>query len=222
MISEWQLAVEQVVVPATTNGARVLGFTSPVAGAGVTSFSRAVAATLARSGADVLYVDLAAPLRKNAHPRAANAPAWKEAVSDRAASGLQVTAPANLDARFYFNNVRWLRGEFVRMLRTYSNIVVDIGPLLGDEADRVNALAAATACDSVALICPRSALTQQDLARALQMTGSTGVNLIGTIINDKNYTPPGDEIAVVVRRWSPSAKFGRYLADKISGAELLR
>ena len=195
MISEWQVAVEQVVVPATTNGARVLGFTSPGASAGVTSFSRAVAATLARSGADVLYVDLATPLRKNVHSRAANAPAWKEAVNDRAASGLQVTMPANLDARFYFNNVRWLRGEFVRMLRTYSNIVVDIAPLLGDEPDRVNALAAATACDSVALICPRSVVTQQDIARALQMTSSTGVNLIGTILNDKGYTPPREEIA---------------------------
>jgi hypothetical protein len=54
------------------------------------------------------------------------------------------------------------------------------------------------------------------------MTNSTGVNLIGTIINDKGYTPPREEMADVVRRWSPSAKLGRYLAEKISGSELLR
>lgn len=223
MINEWQRAVEQVVVPATVNGARVLGFASPTPGAGVTSFSRAVAETLARSGADVLYVDLATPLRKGgpAHARAANASAWKEAVSDRVV-GVQTAAPANLDARFYFNNVRWLRGEFVRMLRTYSNIVVDMAPLLGEEADRVNAIAAAAACDAVAMICVRSALTQQDMARALQLTGSTGVNLIGTVVNEMNYTPPSEEIAAAVRRWWPSERVGQYLSDKISGFELLR
>ena len=223
LINEWQRAVEQVVVPATVNGARVLGFASPNPGAGVTSFSRAVAATLARSGADVLYVDLATPLRKGvpAHARAANASAWKEAVNDRAV-GVQVVAPASLDARFYFNNVRWLRGEFVRMLRTYSNIVVDMAPLLGEEADRVNAIAAAAACDAVAMICVQSALTQLDMARALQLTGSTGVNLIGTVVNEVNYTPPGEEIAAAIRRWWPSERVGRYLSDKISGSELLR
>lgn len=223
MINEWQGAVEHVVVPATVHGARVLGFASPTAGAGVTSFSRAVAATLARSGADVLYVDLATPLRRSgsAHARSANAPAWKEATSDRAI-GVQVTAPANLDARFYFNNVRWLRGEFVRMLRTCSNIVVDMAPLLGDEVDRVNAIAAAAACDAVAMICVRSTLTQQDIARALQLASSTGVNLIGSVINEMNYTPPGEEIAATVRRWLPNAKIGQYLSDRISGYELLR
>jgi Mrp family chromosome partitioning ATPase len=222
VISDWQLAVEQVVVPATTSGARVLGFTSPTAAAGVTSFSRAVAATLSRSGAEVLYVDLATTLRKNAPApaRAANASAWKDAVVDRA-TGIQVTGPANLDARFYFNNVRWLRSEFVRMLRTYSNIVVDIAPLLTDDPHRINALAAASACDAVAMICVRSALTQQDLARALQMTASTGVNLMGNILNEKSYTPPGEEIAAYIRRWCPSTKLGHYLSDKLEGSELL-
>jgi len=223
VISDWQLAVEQVVVPATTSGARVLGFTSPAAVAGVTSFSQAVAETLSRSGAEVLYVDLATTLRKNvpAPARVANASAWKDAVLDRA-TGIQVTGPANVDARFYFNNVRWLRSEFVRMLRTYSNIVVDIAPLLADDPTRVNALAAASACDTVAMICVRSALTQQDIARALQMTASTGVNLMGTILNEKSYMPPGDEIAALVRQWCPSAKLGHYLSDKVAGSELLR
>ena len=133
MNSEWQLAVEQIVVPATTNGTRTLGFTSPQAGAGVTSFARAVAETLARSGADVLYADLGSPLRKTgpAHARA-GAQTWKEPVTDRA-GGFDVVAPANVDARYSFNDVRWLRAEFARMLRTYSNIVVDVAPLLGDE-----------------------------------------------------------------------------------------
>jgi Mrp family chromosome partitioning ATPase len=223
VINEWQLAVEQVIVPATTNGARVLGFTSPSAGAGVTSFSRAVATTLARSGADVLYADLATPLRKSspAHIRAANTPAWKEPLADREI-GVQVTAPATLDARFYFNNVRWLRGEFVRMLRTHSNIVVDIPPVLNEQADRANAVAAAAACDAVAMIAVRSAVSQQDIARTLQMMSSTGVNLIGTVINEMNYTPPGEEMAVLAERWSPSARIGQYLSLKISGSELLR
>ena len=223
MINEWQLAVEQVIVPATTNGARVLGFISPNTAAGVTSLSRAVATTLARGGADVLYADLATPLRKSgsAHMRVANTSAWKEALPDRA-TGIHVTAPANLDARFYFNNVRWLRAEFVRMLRTYSNIVVDISPVLNDEADRVNAIAAAAACDAVAMITVRSALSQQDITRALQMMRSTAVNLIGTVINEMNYTPPGEEIAALMRRWSPNAKLGHYLSENISGSELLR
>lgn len=223
MINEWQSAVEQVVVPATTNGARILGFTSPASGAGVTSFARAVAETLARSGADVLYVDLASPLRRNGPvpPRAANSQTWKEPVTERACR-FQIVAPANLDARFYCNNVRWLRGELTRMLRTYSNIVVDVAPLLADDTDRVNALAAATACDAVVMVCTRAQLTQQDLLRALQMTDSTEANLIGTVFNEKDYSAPSEEISGWIRGWCPNARLGRYLADKVAAAELLR
>lgn len=223
VIGEWQSAVEQVVVPATTNGARVLGLTSPAGSAGVTSFGRAVAETLARSGADVLYVDLAAPLRRTGavSARAANTSHWKEPVNDRA-GGFQVIAPANFDARFYCNNVRWLRGEFVRMLRTYSNIVVDIAPLLGDDAERVNALAAATACDAVVMMCLRAQLTEHEVVRAVQMMSSTGINMIGTVLNERDYDPPGDEASALVRRWCPSRRLGHYLGHKIAASELLR
>ena len=222
VINEWQLAVEQVVVPATTNGARTLGFTSPRAGAGVTSFARAVAETLARGGAEVLYVDLGSPLRKTGpvHARAA-AQIWKEPVADRA-GGFEIVSPAGTDARFHFNNVRWLRAEFARMLRTYSNIVVDLAPLLSDDVERVNALGAAAACDAVVMMCAREQLSQYDVGRALQLTSSTGVNLAGTVVNEMNYVSPGDEIAALLRRWCPHTKLAKYLGDKISGTELLR
>jgi Mrp family chromosome partitioning ATPase len=223
MFRQWKLAVEQLVIPTTTKDIRVLGFTSPHAGAGVSSLAAAAAETLTRSGCDVLLVDLASALAPDVrHLRAkAIAQSWREPVVDEL-KGYKVTSPADLGARWHFNNIEWLRGEFDKMLTTYSHIVVDLAPLGGDDAESVNALAAAAACEAVVLVCARQQATQGEVATALQLMRQANVNLIGTAINDVGYISPAEEVAAVAERWLPGRALRHRLAQAITESDLLR
>jgi hypothetical protein len=225
VITEWLSAAEQIVVPATISGIRVLGFVGADGGSGVTSLSRTAAEALVKSGAHVLYADLASPLPDNVAPlRAAKAAQhWRGPTLDQTA-GMSVIAPLGTpDTRFLFNNIAWLREEFSATFRAYSNIIVDLPALSSDGLDFINPVAAAAACEATVLICVRGRTSRRQVENGAELLRSARVNLIGTVLNEADYTAPADEMANAARKWLPRfAGFNEYAGRKLGASEMLR
>jgi hypothetical protein len=225
VITDWLSAAEQIFIPATINGVRVLSFVGVESGSGVTSLSRTAAEALVKTGAHVLYADLASPLPDNVSPlRAAKAPQhWRGPTLDQA-SGVNVTAPLGTsDTRFLFNNINWLRDEFNNTFRGYSNIVVDLPALSNDRLDFINPFAAAAACEATVLVCVRAKTSRRAIENAAELLRSAQVNLIGSVMNELGYVAPADEMANTARQRLPAlAGINEYLARKLAGSEMLR
>jgi Mrp family chromosome partitioning ATPase len=224
VITEWLSGAEQIVVPATINGVRVLGFVGAESGSGVTSLARTAAEALVKTGAHVLYADLASPLPDNVSPLRAGKAAqhWRGPTLDQT-TGMNVTAPlGTYDTRFLFNNIAWLRDEFETTFRAYSNIIVDLPPLSNDRLDSINPLAAA-ACEATVLICVRGRTTRRQIENAIELLKSARVNLVGTVLNEADYTAAGEEMAKNARAWLPRfAGINEYVARKLAASEMLR
>jgi hypothetical protein len=225
VITEWLSAAEQIFVPATINGIRVLSFVGAEGGAGVTSLSRTAADALVKTGAHVLYADLASALPDNVSPLRAGKAAqhWRGPTLDQT-TGLTVTAPLGTsDTRFLFNNVAWLREEFNTTFRSYSNIIVDLPALSSDGLDFINPLAAAAACEATVLVCVRGRTSRRRVESSVALLNSARVNLIGTVLNEVDYIAPADEMADNARKWLPRfAGLNEYVARKLAASEMLR
>jgi Mrp family chromosome partitioning ATPase len=197
----WTRAVEQLVLPILEGRVRVLGVTSPEEGAGASTLSGAAACALARSGLKVLLIDLS--------PRTAaeQAKAWVPGESGAAsyvrphAAGYDVlTAVVTPETRFLFNNGQRLRSTLTGDLGDYGAVIVDLPPLLDDERDGVNALAAALVCDQVLLVCANRRTARSDARAATELARSNGVRLSGVVWNNFGEMGLGEEIATTIKR----------------------
>jgi hypothetical protein len=219
----WQASIERVLAPAIMADSRVLGFLGLHRQAGVTRLSLAAAEAFSRRGANVLYIDLASPraAEGTAPPRGGAAlQHWREG---------NRTVPARVEAvvtnsnRGLFDSIPWLRNELTTRFKTYSNIIIDLPPLSEHAPGRLNAISGAAACDAVVLVCVRGQTTQREASDAARVLAAARINVIGTVLNDRDYTPPADEIAAFVRRvLRPTGRFGRWAADSIASSDILR
>ena len=202
MLQSWVRPVEQIVLPALESRIRVLGFTAPSAGAGVSTLAAAAAETLARSGIKVLLLDLTRPATDDSSPTG-----WipgdggaRELVT-RAAAGYDVlTAEPHADSRFLFNNSMRLRQTLAGDLASYATIIIDLPPLLATDAHSINPVAAALLCDSVMLVCANGRTSRAGVRAAVQLAKTSGVKLAGTVFNDYGAQPLAAEIAQSVQR----------------------
>ena len=221
MIEDWLQSVEQIAVSAVVNGTRVLGFTGPEAGSGVTTLSRMLAEVLARSGVRSLLVDLSRPTENAGVPAGGDEP-WRRIVQNESQFHMLVAVPTS-DSKFRFNNVAWLRQRLDQELADHDVIVLDLPPLITDRTDLINPVAAAAACDSVLMVCARGRVTRARLKEAVRLLLPAQVNLTGTILNDIDYASPGEEMARTARRFSWLApKVSRWIERRALGSEMLR
>jgi Mrp family chromosome partitioning ATPase len=125
--------------------------------------------------------------------------------------------------RGLFDSIPWLRNELLTKFKTYSNIIIDLPPLSDHAPGGLNPISGAAACDAVVLVCVRGRTTQRDAADATRVLAAARINLIGTVLNDRDYTPPADEMAAFARRiLRPTGRFGRWAANSIASSDLLR
>jgi Mrp family chromosome partitioning ATPase len=216
----WQASIERILAPAIMADSRVLGFLGLHSGVGVTSLSLAAAEAFGRRGANVLYLDLASPRAPDATPRGATLQHWREI--DRAAPA-QVAAVVTSSNRGLFDSIPWLRNELTTKFKTYSNIIVDLPPLFDHAAGGLNPISGAAACDAVVLVSLRGGTTQRDAADAARALAAARINLIGAVLNDRNHTPPADEMAAFAGRvLRPTGRFGRWVSNSIASSDVLR
>ncbi len=220
----WLRPVEQLVMPALENKIRVLGFTSPEAGTGVTTLARAAAEVLARSGARVLLICYASN-----DIAAAGATAWKPGEPGasqhiaRHQDGYDVlTAEVNAQTRFLFNNAKRLRRSLVEDLADYGTIVVDLPPILEDKPDSINPLASALVCDQVVLVCANERTTRASASQAIEAARAAGVKIAGAVWNDLGVAPLGKDMArsAMSRLWF-MPKVARFLERRLSRSRFL-
>lgn len=204
MRQTWIRPIEQIVLPALEGKLRILGFTSPGHGAGVTSICQAAAETIARSGVKVLLLDLT-----QASEATGRVPGWVPGLSaareqaHRHESGFDIlTAQPSPETRFLFNDGKRLRLALAAELADYAVVIVDLPPLLDASAEIVNPVAAALACDQVLLVCA-NALTRRPEARsAVALARASGIKLSGTVFNDLGRPGLVEEIATSLAHWT--------------------
>jgi Mrp family chromosome partitioning ATPase len=199
----WLRPVEQLVLPALENKVRVLGFTAPHPGAGVSTLCRAAAETLARSGTKVLLIDFSMPVVA-ANPATG---IWvpgeggAHAQVKRDPSGFDMlTAVPNTQTRYIFNNGKRLKRTLFEDLADYGVIIADLPPLLEERAESINPLAVALACDQVMLVCANNLTTRNEAAGAAEKARQAGVKLGGLVWNALAAPTLGEAMAQSARR----------------------
>lgn len=124
--------------------------------------------------------------------------------------------------RFHFNAVERLRAVLDEELAHYDAIILDLPPVLSGSARRINAIAAAAACDAALLVCLTGRLSESQIGVAMELLADGGVALIGTVLNDRDAPTLGTEIAREGRkigRFLPS--FGRWIERRASASTFL-
>lgn len=203
IMDTWLRPVEQIVLPALDSKIRVLGFTSPHHGAGVSTLAAAAAETVARSGLKVLLIDFTCPVEAVGSPASwTPGEGGAQAHIHSHSSGFDVLpAVATMETRSLFNNGKRVRRTLFEDLSDYAVIVADLPPLLEERHDYINPVAVALACDQVLLVCANG-LTQRTTARAaIDVAKAGGVRLTGAIWNHFGAPSVGVEMARSARRF---------------------
>ena len=219
----WTRPVEQLVLPALESRMRVMGFTSPEVGAGVTTLCHAAAETLARSGARVLLIDF------SGEPTADGGVAW--APGDSNAASLLRRHPAGYDVlpvivtshtRFLFNNAKRLRQALSEELSDYGAILLDLPPLLDERSDNVNPTAVALVCDQVLLVCASQRTTRPSARAAADAARAAGVKIEGIVWNNFGTLSLGRDMARSARKvfWVVPG-LSRWLERKLTRSTFL-
>jgi len=222
MTGEWQTSIERILAPAIMADTRVLGFLAIHRQEGVSALALAAADGFRRRGANVLYLDLASPRGPDTPSQrgAATLQHWREV---ERTDLVQVEAAVTNNNRGLFDSIPWLRNELTTKFKSYSNIIVDLPPLNEQAPSGLNPISGAAACDAVALVCVRGRTTQREAADAARLLAAARINLIGTVLNDRDYTPEADEIAAFAGRvLRPTGRFGRWVSSAIARADILR
>ena len=200
----WLGPVEQLVLPALENKVRILGFSAPRRGAGVSALCRAAAETLARSGAKVLLIDFSQPVSAGDLAGGLWIPGdgGAHAQIKEDPSGFDVlTAVPTAETRYVYNNGTRLKRTLSEDLSDYGVVIADLPPLLDERAERINPLAVALACDQVVLVCANNRTTWSDAAAASGKARQAGIKLDGVVWNGLAAPTLGQSMAQSAGRW---------------------
>jgi hypothetical protein len=204
MDPSWIRPVEQIAMTVARKHLRVIGITSPLSGAGVTMLAHALCEAFARSGRSVLLIDLTRPAREDVSVR--SVPAQERllhaAVARDSAGFDHIAVQPGREALFRYGNVEALRRAFVDDIPDYQTVIVDLPATLESNAEGLNPLAAAAACDGVIVLCQRGTLIRSRLECTFDVLRSAGVDVIGTAWNESDYASAGVEMAALARRLS--------------------
>lgn len=199
----WLRPVEQLVLPALQNRVRILGFSAPESGAGVTTLCKAAADVLARSGARVLMLDLSSAVSDDRNGRS-----WSlghgdavDAITSTPEGYDILRAAITPETRFLFNNATSLRSTLDNELSGYGAIIVDLPPLLDTRTQSINPIASALICDEVVLVCAHGVTTRTSAREATEAARTAGIRISGAVWNRRGASTVGDEMGRTARRW---------------------
>ena len=216
-------AVEQIALCSINDSHRVIGFTSPEPMAGVSTVARSTAEVFARAGFKTLLIDLTAPIQPtHVGPHWPGRDEVKKCISHREGTSDRLIARPTPSTASTLNNVEAVRQALAVELAEYARVVIDMPAILAVDDHRINPVAAAAACDCVILVCVRGGVTQERLSRALQMTRAAGANITGIVLNDRNHSTVGVDLARLGRRlfrWAP--RIADWIERRALESELL-
>ena len=230
MTENWTRPVEQIVLSATGQSDRIIGFTAPEPHLGVSRLSHHVAEVFALSGFNTLLVDLTpsvqeSPLPVQDSPRQLWLPGTGNSRTCivRHERGFDfVTARMTAGTRFAFNNVNQIRQMLSVELADYAKVVMDIPAIHDRRGGLVNPVAAAASCDSVLLVCVIGEVTQPQLKSAVELLRAARCKLTGTVLLERNDTSAGVEIARLLRRvFRAAPRIADWLARRALSSEWL-
>ena len=191
----WQRSIEQLVLTAARENARVIGLAALKRGAGVSLVCHQLARTIAGGGTKTLFLDTCEV--QGEADRVDNA----SALISPSAGGYDIfRAQSNEHRRQLFGSALKVRQLLSTDLAEYGSVIVDLPPLT-DETDMViNTTAIASVCDRLLLLCVVGQDTRADLAEAVANLKSAGATPAGIISNERFYIDPRERLQRRTRR----------------------
>ena len=223
----WRREAEKLALVVAQAKSGVVGLTSPEVDSGVSTLARLL--TIALSGMDrkTVLLDLSQPLSDEHAPLPGE---WRpgrvdpfEAIRREGLVADYLRPSPDRATRALFSNPDTLRGDLRKLLTRYDVVLVDLPNVLDGDGGRVNAIAAALACDQVFLTLATGRTGRENARRAADDLLGAGVSLSGLVMNDVDYVTPGEDIARVAERsrWLPEA-WARWIAATARKSALLR
>ena len=202
----WQHAVEQILLVVTDKNARVLSVLGPDRGVGVTLLCQQIAESSSRSGAKTLLIDLTRPAVPGGQPGWVPGKDASEFIGTMPGGYSTLVANPSPATRSLFNNVESLRRTIEQVLPPYDALIIDLPPVLDQRDDEINPIAAARASDAVIMVCVAGRSIEPRVRKAISTLEAAGVQLGGTVLNDRHNPPLGMDVAASLRR-----KYRRFL-----------
>jgi Mrp family chromosome partitioning ATPase len=188
--------MEQVFTRTLGQGHRVIGFTGPKAGVGVSTVAAAFAERSALGGRKTLLITLSAPLSDSLGC------GWDPLTGGVGQNIAQLSPDLHkLDIRpsreeqFAFRNMPAWHDLFTNELKHYHTIVLDLHPVLASDDVAVPAILGACLCDSVIIVCGMGYTTSSELSACISDLAQAQANLEGVVINDCYNPTLGEEMA---------------------------
>lgn len=211
MIQSWSAAAEEILAAAANGKARVIGVTSPDGAAGVSLIARSLADSASAAGVRTLFVDLSQPASSDRTASWTPLFGAGEAVAVGAGGCDLLVARPKPTNRALFNNPAAFKKLFSSDLGGYELVIVDLPAVLDGELLRINPRAAASACDSIVLVCVAGYTTQGRTQAAISELEAAGAVVGGTVLNDPNH-------ALLARKLARSAQRLSVVSRRLSGA----
>jgi Mrp family chromosome partitioning ATPase len=217
-------AAEQMMLVLRQADVRTIAFASVEPGSGASAFAARTASVLARAGQPTLLIDISRTTQSS-NGETSWIPGQGEAKvtpANTQADYARLTVHTEAEVRFLFGNVDWFRKVLDADLSSYAYIVLDLAPLSDRAEDTVNPLAAAAACDALAIVLQRGSVTRSKLRQTVDMARTAGSNPVGIVMTQGGYVSAGEEIARAVRRLFFFAPWiGKRLGRRIRASEIL-
>jgi Mrp family chromosome partitioning ATPase len=210
---------EQLFMKAESNGARTLCISGCHANSGVTSLTMALAERYLLSGYKTLLIDMNlhrpsfAPLIEN---DGLNGDALiVDKHSNRCFQG--VCCDLDKTSLLEMRQGDFLTNQLKYYLENYDRIVIDTSPLLNQNRGNIPANLVAAACDCTLLCVEAGQTTKSQIVKALELLDFENVNVLGTVLNQKQQPSLVQELQREVNRlkWVPQ-RFRKRLHRKVS------
>lgn len=220
----WTHEVERIALQTVARGERVIGITSVQRGAGVSLLCHRMCEVLTLSGQNPLYVDLTGQMEA-AVPPATFRPGQSAATPcvEKSGNGYhRLTARFDTETRFLYSTPAKMRAAFEELLASYSSIIVNLPPVPTRDTTRINAAAAAAACDGTIVVAMSGDVTKSELGAGIDALATAQARMLGFVLNEARNPTLGAELAREARRLKRFLpRFSAWLEAKASSSVFL-
>jgi hypothetical protein len=195
---DWTRSIEQIALAATSDAHRIIGIGGMASRSGVSLIGRSLAKALAAGELKTLRVDLHPAPGSDTNP--VGPESWAPGRS-KPQSWIKST-PDGYDllevrvspqTRPLFSNMARLREIFTEEFAEYRRVIVELPPMAETEADAVNPVAVAGACDAVLLVIVVGRDMRPQVTQAVDALRATGVRVSGAIANEYDWQSAEEE-----------------------------
>lgn len=205
--------LDAVYTAVTQSQSRSIAFTSAYSQEGVTTLVLALARRILLAGHSVLIVDFntyrPAFHKMMALPALADNLLTPSLITDQSQQ-LAITGiciPESKSLRYKMKRADVLQETLEGWLSEYDYVLFDTTPIKHVNQKNISCLNVASVCDATIIVVLSGHTSQNAVAELKQQLNNTGANILGCVLNDKNYPTLKEEILREIGRMPNALKW---------------